>query len=452
MNDKIVNRRNLIAASLGAAAVPLLASCSSGSPRAGDFRSPRVTDAPSARNVRDFGAVGDGVADDTAAFAAAATVTDRPLVLYLPAGTYRVQRVPELPDFSTVLGDGGDVSTLLYEGDDTLLALTGRQRVRFARFAVFVTGPRATAVSLSGCFRCSFDSVVIRGNHLSSNHPRYLEQRGVVLDRNTGGTTFTNCDINNFGYGIVTSCIQNYVTASKLTSNYIGVLGSGNDHNAGLSLANVEFVSDKDPRTTDRHLRVDGAANDWWLTNVWFEGAETAVSVGDSVRGGPAQFGMVNCKVAARSVCLDLIYCRQPYLANIMFDAERNTQPPTPIRIDATHCPDGTAINLISGFGDDIDARGFPNGWQVIGCGRGGGDRFAGTVVARARPDGGDLLQAQTSDGEPLAAVLPSGAWLSDRSDGGVILKDERNGYWRLTVGPDGALTTVPLGRGRPGR
>ncbi|MBF6176275.1 glycosyl hydrolase family 28-related protein [Nocardia blacklockiae] len=441
-----VRRRRLLAVTLGVATAGSLAACSSDDSAA--FRSPYVTDAPSARNVRDFGAVGDGRADDTAAVAAAAAVGDRPLVMYLPAGQYRVSRWPDLADYATVLGDGADVTTILYEGDDTLVTLRRRQRVRFARLGFFLSGEAGTAVRLTECFRCSFDSVVLRGNHLAENFPRYTRQRGVVLEGNTGGTAFIDCDVNNFGYGLVTSCIQNYVTSSKFTSNRISVLGTGSDHNAGLALTNVEFVSDEDPRTTDRHVVVDGAANDWWFTNVWFEGADTALAIGGE-RGGPAQFGMVNCKVAARRTCLELTRCRQPYLANVQFDPDSDT-PPTEVRIDPAGCPEGTAINLISGSHDDIDPRAFPEGWHVVGRGRVHGARFAGTVVAQAaRPDA-DVLQVQDQDGTVAAAVLPGGAWLSERAGGGVVLRDSAGGYWRLTVGTDGAVRTSSLGAQRP--
>ncbi|WP_234390895.1 glycoside hydrolase family 55 protein [Nocardia suismassiliense] len=450
-HDDAVQRRRLLAGSLGFAAAVPLAACATPADSGPEFRSPRVTDAPAARNVRDFGAVGDGKADDTAAIAKAAAVGDGPLVLYLPAGQYSVTAWPELPDYATVLGDGGDVSMINYAGGGTLIALHNRQRVRFARVGVFVSNPTVTAVSLSQCFRCSFESVVLRGNHLSSNFPRYVEQRGVVLDQNTGGTAFVNCDINNFGYGLVTSCIQNYVTSSKFTNNRISVLGTGNDHNAGLAASNVEFVSDTDPRTTDRHVLVDGAANAWWFTNVWFEGADTALSIGSAERGGPAQFGMVNCKIAARTVCLDLLYCRQPYLANVQFDPDLD-KPPTELRIDYRGCPEGTAVNLISSSDRDIDPRVFPGGWQVLGRDRMLGARFAGTTVAQASGPDTDILQVLAADGAVSAAVLASGAWLSERSDGGIVLKDADGGYWRLSVSTSGAVTAAALGRNRPTR
>ncbi|GAB4586813.1 glycosyl hydrolase family 28-related protein [Nocardia sp. IFM 10818] len=446
-----VRRRRLLAAGFGAAALlPFAAACGSGDPAPGtEFRSPNVTDQPSARNVKDFGAVGDGNADDTAAFAAAAAVDgDKPLVLYIPAGNYLLRSFPALDDFATVLGDGADVTTVYYDGDDTLIWLQRKQRVRFSRLGFYLTGARATAMRLSECFRCSLDAVVLRGNHLAENAPRYHEQRGLVLDQNTGGTAVLNSDINNFGFGIVTSCIQNYVTTSKLTNNRISVLGTGDDHNAGLALTNVEFVSDSDPRTTDRHIDIDGAANDWWLTNVWFEGARTAISVGVP-GGGPAQFGMVNCKVAAREVCLDLVYCRQPYLANVQFDPDLNS-PPIEVRIDAAGTPEGTAINLISGSHEDVDPRAFPDGWHVIGRGRIHGARFAGTMEVQAGRTETDIIQAQDRDGGIVSAVLPSGAYLSERSEGGIVLRDSAGTYWRLSVDTDGSVKTSSLGKQRP--
>ncbi|TQM43104.1 glycosyl hydrolase family 28-related protein [Pseudonocardia cypriaca] len=403
MADDALSRRRLLAASLGAAAAPGLAACSgqAGGEPVGPAQ-PQFAASP--RNVRDFGAIGDGVADDTQAIARACA-DSAPVLLHFPAGHYLVSEWPDLPDYSVVTGDGGDVSLIVHNGEGTLIALRDRQRVSFRSIGIFVTTPDATAISLSNSFRCSFDSVVLRGNHLSDNHPQFLGQRGVVLDQNTGGTAFVNSDINNFGVGLVTSCIQNYVTSSKFTSNHVSVLGTGNDHNAGLSLSNVEFVSDTDPRTTNHHIRVDGAANAWWLINVWFEGADVALSIGDRDRGGPAQFGMVNCKVAARSVCLDLIYCRQPYLANVQFGHDLVTHP-VELKIDPVGCPEGTAANLISSASDELDPSTFPGTWQVTGR----------------------------------------------RATDSLVLRDPAGRYWRLAVATDGTVETIALGDGRPPR
>ena len=126
--------------------------------------------------------------------------------------------------------------------------------------------------------------------------------------------------------------------------------------------------------------------------------------------------------------------------------------PPVELKIDRDGCPQGTAINLISSSADDIDPRSFPDGWNVIGRGAVSGPVFLGPVVARGGVSDEQLLQAQGPDGAVLSAVLPSGAWLSDRPDGGVILKDAAGGYWRLTVSVDGQVGTMPLGQRLPTR
>jgi hypothetical protein len=449
MTGDHLNRRRLLAASLGAAAtLPLVASSSPERTRRIATEPPTTPVARAARNVKDYGAVGDGVADDTEAIARACAVDDGPVVLFLPAGRYRVSAWPDLPDFSTVVGEGGNVTTVVYDGNGPLISLRDRHRVQLGHLGIQVTHRRGLALLLSHSFRCSIDSVVLRGGHVSENYPEFESQRGVVLEENTGGTTVVNCDIFNFGVGLVTSCIQNYVTSSRILNNYIGVHGTGNNFNAGLSLANVEFVSDTHPRTTARHLYIDGAANDWWLTNVWFEGADIALAIGQRGRGGPAQFGMVNCKVSARTVGVDLVHCRQPYLANVRFDPDTERHP-TELRIDPEGCPEGTAVNLVSSASSEIDARTFPHRWNVTGRRSLTSPELSGRLVARAA-SGDDLLQAQGPDGTVLAAVLPSGAWLTERADTGPILRDANGIYWRVTVSTDGQVRTESLGDMRP--
>lgn len=444
-----MNRRRLLAGSVAvAAAVPLIAACGDDDQPTAPPDSPDLSESPNARNVKAFGAVGDGQADDTDAFFKACEAVDDRVVVYVPAGTYKVTRFPELPSFASVVGDGGDVSVIVYGGTQTLITLAGKQRVSFKRLGIFLTAQSATAVTVSGSFRCSFDSVVLRGNHSGDNYPQFDKQRGVVLDENSGGTAFINCDINNFGVGLTTRCIQNYVTSSKFTSNRTGVLGTGDDNNAGLSLTNVEFVSDNAPGTTDTHLRVDGAANDWWLTNVWFEGCTNAIVIGDST-GGPSQFGLINAKLAARELCLDLRACRQPYLANVAFDPDADSDPEE-IRVNAANCAEGTAINLISGSAFDLPATLFPPNWKVIGRGVESGSTFISPVVMRKSDENADILQFQGDEFTVTAAVNASGAWISENADAGIVLKSPAGRYVRLTIDAAGRVATTDLGTARP--
>ncbi|GGF12903.1 glycosyl hydrolase family 28-related protein [Williamsia phyllosphaerae] len=342
-----------------------------------------------------FNAGGVGATDDTAAIARAyqsAAANGRPM--FFPAGNYKVTSLPAMANNMTILGAGAGLSTIIYEGSGTLLSLSNAQHVTFKNIGFWITGASGTGISLSNCFRCSFESVMIRGQHSAANTTGFRAQTGVVLTANTGGTSFLDCDINNLGTGMKTSCIQNYVANSKFATNYVGILGTGNNLNAGMSLMNTEFVSNPSVAETNVHIYIDGRANDWWLTNCWFEGANKAIVVGVAGVGGPSQFGMSNCKVAGKQIVLDLQYCRQPHLSNVVFDADPGGTP-TLLRINASSCPDGVAINLINSQAADFASSVFPPNWTVIGR-----RRFGSTLVS----PNGHSWQLKVSDSGAVTA------------------------------------------------
>jgi hypothetical protein len=79
-------------------------------------------------SVRDFGAVGDGVTDDTAAINRALfqlycrdnnTLVRRSL--YFPAGTYRVTDTIIIPTYAKLVGEGADCSIISLQPDDSIL-------------------------------------------------------------------------------------------------------------------------------------------------------------------------------------------------------------------------------------------------------------------------------------------------------------------------------------------
>ncbi|MGC4074855.1 MAG: glycosyl hydrolase family 28-related protein [Nibricoccus sp.] len=73
-----------------------------------------IPDLPVAANVKDFGAVGDGEADDTAAFQKAIDATGRGAVL-VPAGRYKITKVVRIGKSGVVLrGAGADRSVLWF--------------------------------------------------------------------------------------------------------------------------------------------------------------------------------------------------------------------------------------------------------------------------------------------------------------------------------------------------
>jgi hypothetical protein len=71
-------------------------------------------------SVKDFGAVGDGVTDDTAAFQTA-SITGKPF--YVPTGDYRLTSGFSLSSGQRMYGDGPAKSTLIVDGDFNVVTL-----------------------------------------------------------------------------------------------------------------------------------------------------------------------------------------------------------------------------------------------------------------------------------------------------------------------------------------
>lgn len=442
-----LSRRNILRSSLGVAAVmgasAGAATLSESPPTRSDPVELAAAVAPV--NVRSFGAVGDGIADDTAAISNAIANLTEGSTLYLPQGKYRVTSLPAVPSYVTVYGDGTDASQIVYAGAGTLFTVAGRLRVRFYRLTIHVVSTTGTAIRLSNSFQCTLDSVHLAGDHVGGNYPTFAQTRGLVLDSNSGGNVVVNSNIDNFGTGIVTSCIQNYVADSKMSTNYVSILGTGNNFAAGMGLSNVEFVGDS---VTSMHIRVDGRASDWWITNCWFEGADTAISIGLAGTGGPASLGIINSKVAARRICIDLQHCRQPYLANVAIDPDGGYAP-TELRINGQYCAFGTAIGLISGQSGDVAPASYPVGWFVV-------SRTQTMLTVLGRPlvsqvtGANDAVTVVNQSGVLQSAILSSGALYSARADAGVILTSPGGTKWRLTVDDYGRVTPTNIGGARP--
>lgn len=182
--------------------------------------------------TRDFGAVGDGVADDTDAFdAAAVALTDGPeRQLFVPPGDYRVRRTFVPPSGSTVFGvpgrsrlfrdpgikaalavdvdfDATEVTVVDPEeeaagfavGDDVIISDTGNWEWSSTHATVTAIDGNTLTIDnpTTSNYVAANGGTVYRCCSLVSNHPHHLNDalpdpahditiRGLVLDQNSG--------------------------------------------------------------------------------------------------------------------------------------------------------------------------------------------------------------------------------------------------------------------------
>jgi hypothetical protein len=381
-------------------------------------------------DVRDYGAVGDGITDDTSAIAAAyAVAAGRPLLF--PAGTYLVTALPALADGDQLIGVGYG-SEILYAGPGALLALTGRQDIAVRDLSIHLTGATATALDLSGCFQVAVSSVRIRGEHTGDTGPAYHGQTGIALRDNTGNTRIHDTVVANLGTGIETSCIQNEVTNSKIVNCYVSVHGVGGTANAGLVAVACEFVGDTTPATVSAHVNIDGSANTWVLSDCWFEGSDYGLIVGAVGAGGPSSLLMSGCKIAARAVGIQFNSCRQPSLVGCEFNEDAGGvmseivfggDPPGDETIE------GLAANLVTTLRGDFDDTDFPQYWIVIRRGqfRAPNITSSSNVAVAGTVDTGNLIvrNGDTTAGNVLTSDGAGGAEWTPPGGGAEVLQWE---------------------------
>jgi hypothetical protein len=115
-------------------------------------------------SVKDFGAVGNGVADDTAAIQAA---LDANLAVYIPAGSYKVSAQLDLQSGSTLFGDGSASEITCANGDISIIygLSTDNCTVRNIKVNVTVAGTTAYtgAVHFETSENCLIENVEIEG-------------------------------------------------------------------------------------------------------------------------------------------------------------------------------------------------------------------------------------------------------------------------------------------------
>lgn len=234
-------------------------------------------------SVRDFGAVGDGVADDTVAINRALyqlycreNNSQIRRMLYFPAGTYRVVETIIIPSYAKLVGEGADCTTIFLDENVDISSLTayvarygdslqqvganignnGATPPRNIEISsmTFQTGPETDVFLVEDATQCYFDSVNFLGPYtaadftapggspitaatiLASDIAGVRFSSTVTLVSNN--ITFDKCRFDGLTWGVNTDNQIQSVTVSngKFSNLYRGVvLGSGAVVNGGAT-------------------------------------------------------------------------------------------------------------------------------------------------------------------------------------------------------------------------
>ena len=172
-------------------------------------------------SVKDFGATGDGSTNDSTAIQAAINAAAGSSKVFIPKGTYRVNKTIEIPSNSHIIGEGKATVIKMMDsvGRDTTLMRTGKR-------AVTITGTYAQSGTTV--------TVTITGNNAVTNADGSARtnysvlapavQRFVTADFTSGSSTDGTFEITaiDSSAGTFTFTVANSVTTSGNVSVTIG--------------------------------------------------------------------------------------------------------------------------------------------------------------------------------------------------------------------------------------
>lgn len=332
------------------------------------------------KNVRQFGAKGNRTQDDIPAInAAIAKVSGdgEGGTVYVPKGQYEC-RTPLVPNHYVTLKGEGHASTLVSVSPvNTLCDVSDKVVFGMNNIRLKAEASTATVLRISHSFGGQFHNVYIHGTNEVSAKPN---QTGILLENNAGDNHFTNCQIANLGTGVITRCIQNYMTSCQILGSIRGVWAdTGNSllgqYQAGLVYTDGTIAGSTHGNAANRTVcgvQSDLQARMLNFTNIWMEGMDHNFILGDppGTNGGPLNFKLNGAFLACRLKNIEINAGLNYDLGNIWFGTEPDTDNATnsvgpELSINATNAPNGRAIGLFTEVAGhfEISTGIFPAGW-----------------------------------------------------------------------------------------
>lgn len=280
-------------------------------------------------SVRDFGAIGDGSADDTAALNRALyqlycveANTQIRRSLYFPAGTYRITESLVIPTYAKLVGEGADCTIVLLDTSSDISSLS-------AYVARYGDSKQQTGVNIG-----SNGAVAPRNIEISSMTFETVEITDIFLVEDA-----TQCYFDSVNF-------VGPFTASDITTNLAGDDIAGVRFASTVSLVCNQITFDKCRFTGLTYgINTDQQITGVTVSNSAFDTLYQGIilGTGTTVNGGPTGFravhnmfdivyaqgiiyGGIDLNVSAYNVFYDVgnNYTTNPIVSVVEFDSENN--------------------------------------------------------------------------------------------------------------------------------
>ena len=200
----------------------------------------------------DFGAVGDGIANDTAAIQRAVNqvfanlastgVNARVNLIFKP-GTYLVTNTITLPSYTTITGAGTEKTIFYYTGANNIPVFTfasGATNNHLKGFTINTTQNASIGITLNATTHSIFEEIEIVGI-TPSNAPQN-NSIGIQMIGSCDTNKFSNVTIDHTTYGLWASDLvqNNIITNGRFLRNYQGVVFGMNNTGVGPRKNTIE--------------------------------------------------------------------------------------------------------------------------------------------------------------------------------------------------------------------
>lgn len=227
-------------------------------------------------SVKDFGAVGDGMADDTAAIQTAITASKN---VFLPAGTYKITSPLYMTNGARLIGDGVGATTI---NKTTTTVGTGSNTARggaisdsYAVDAVIILTHQNSGAFDDYAYNCEISNLQINSNSLNNAYAIYAPRAALFMMKNV--------ETVGFQYG--------YTTFDTWMSSFERVTHNGNGRTSWRGF-NWTLDSTSGPTGTSCNFMDcwarDGSGTGWYINSLGYTALNNCGA--DNITGAAYQF------------------------------------------------------------------------------------------------------------------------------------------------------------------